>query len=187
MLFSKMIPVEDMIKLEAWIDENINNSDIASCESDSKLSKKLQLKVEYVNPEKLSKCTEAELAPIDDAAYMGIIRINNRNQHSSFSYMHEIIHYLHDVGRGNRVTQVFERKEKGKTKNDHEQHINYLTAGNIMKYRDIKKALQLYDKSSPKMDEIKFINDLCKKYDQERVAVIRRIREVRKISKAKNS
>lgn len=185
MFLKKMLPVSEMLKLETWIEENINNSDIANYTSDMKLSEKLQLKVEYVDPEELPKDTEAELAPTEEEGYMGVIRINKRYRNKSFSYMHEIIHYLHDVGRGKRVVLCFSRKTKGKTNSVHEQRINYLTAGNIMKYREIKKALQRYDDSFPKMDELEFIENLCDKYGQEKVAVIRRIREVRKIRKAK--
>lgn len=47
-------------------------------------------------------------------------------------------------------------------------------------YVDILKALHAYDNSSPKMDELTFVDMLQKKYNQNRKTVINKIREVRK-------
>lgn len=52
-----------------------------------------------------------------------------------------------------------------------------------MPYSQILQALQEYDESVPKMDELKFVRGLQKRYEQSETAVIRRIREVRSLKK----
>lgn len=175
----KMLPIETMVELEQWIEDL--PPDINRSLGDKDLPEKLGLKVEYVDHRKLPEDTEAELRPTDVPGYHGLIRINNNFKHTLFPYMHEIIHYLKDVGIGNNVTQVFTRKSTGKTKTEDEQRVNYLTASAVMRYRDIKKALDKYDAEWPKVDELVFVDSLCKKYQQDRVAVMRRIREVRRL------
>ena len=135
----------------------------------------------------MQKHTEAELAPIDDEEYFGLIRINKKYNTQFFSYMHEIIHYVRDVGIGNRVQEVYTRKAKGKTKDPYEQKTNFVVAAVTMPYGKIKKAIQMYDKSIPRMDELAFVDRLCQEYNQDRTAVIRRIQEVRKEYKARTS
>lgn len=53
----------------------------------------------------------------------------------------------------------------------------------IMPFDEIHAAIIEYDNSSPKMDELKFVSDLCKKYDVRRSDVIDRIQYVRRILK----
>lgn len=50
-----------------------------------------------------------------------------------------------------------------------------------MPYEKIVKDIIRYDNSSPKMDELKFINDLQIKYNQSKENIILRIQQVRKI------
>ena len=52
-----------------------------------------------------------------------------------------------------------------------------------MPYEEILKALQEYDKSFPKMNAIQFVRKLQETFEQSETAVIRRIKEVRRISK----
>ncbi|OUP70725.1 hypothetical protein B5F10_02050 [Anaerotruncus colihominis] len=91
--------------------------------------------------------------------------------------------YVFDVGCGNKVTSSFARKRKGKTDSRDEQRINYKTAAYIMPYEEVLKALQEYDNSFPKMNAIQFVRKLQETYEQSETAVIRRIKEVRRISK----
>lgn len=126
---------------------------------------------------------EAELGPIDDEAYLGLIRLRKELTKYKFAHSHEIIHYIFDVGYGKRVTKTFTRKRKGKTDCVEEQKTNYMAAAYIMPFGQIAEKLQEYDDSHPKMDEIKFISDLKRYYGQSETAVVRRIREVRKLSK----
>ncbi len=149
---------------------------------DSELSTKLGLKVEYVTD--MADDNEAELLPIDGDSYYGLIRLGKRTEKYKFAYIHEIMHYIFDVGYGNKVTKCFSRKKKGKTNSHEEQRINYITAAYIMPFEQIVNELYKYDHSIPKMDEIAFIRTLQTRYEQSETAVIRRIREVRKLIKS---
>ena len=146
------------------------------------LSKKLRLKIEYV--ETMDDDNEAELLPIESNEYWGLIRLRKESRNNRFAYMHEVMHYVFDVGYGNKVANKFTRKKQGKTFNRDEQKMNYMAAACIMPYEDILRELKLYDASHPKMDEIKFVRNLQNKYDQSETAILRRIREVRKISRS---
>lgn len=181
LLRKKMLSVKTMVELENWLESLPDDIQDLFDDNDMRLPKRLKLKVEYVPASKLPPDTEAELRPIEDESYNGLIRICDSLKNSSFPYMHEIIHYLRDVGMGNRVKRVFARKRTGKTDTEDEQYVNYLTSSAIMRYRDMKKYIEEYDNSHPKMDELKFVNTICDRYGQDRVAVIRKIAEVRKL------
>lgn len=57
---------------------------------------------------------EAELIPIDDSNYYGLIRLRKELKKHKFAYIHEIIHYIFDVGYGNKVDECFFEKRKEK-------------------------------------------------------------------------
>lgn len=153
--------------------------------ADDGLSDKLGLKVEYIT--NMADDNEAELMPIDASSYYGLIRLRQELKKYKFAYIHEIIHYIFDVGYGNKVTECFARKKKGKTNSHEEQRTNYMTAAYIMPLEQIENELYKYDHSVPKMDEIAFIRALQRNYEQSETAVIRRIREVRRLNKSGRS
>lgn len=181
MMFIKkqnMFTVEEMEKMES----ELKHSELYLLNlkaDDSELSHKLGLKVEYVTD--MDDDDEAELLPIDDKNCNGLIRLRKELEKHRFAYIHEIIHYIFDVGYGNRVTKSFSRKRRGKTNSPEEQRINYKTAAYIMPSDQIASELDKYDHSSPKMDELVFIRGLQKQYEQSEMAVIRRIQEVRRM------
>jgi hypothetical protein len=78
---------------------------------------------------------------------------------------------------------VFSRKTRGNTEDEHEQEVNYAAAAAILKYKDMKNFILEYDQTKPKMDELLFVHNICKKYNQETTTVIRRIKEVRTLMK----
>ncbi|MBQ9072736.1 MAG: hypothetical protein IJY25_06225 [Bacilli bacterium] len=53
----------------------------------------------------------------------------------------------------------------------------------MLPIEEIMEALNDYDNSSPKLDELKFINSLAVKYNVSKYEIIRRIRDIRKINK----
>ena len=53
----------------------------------------------------------------------------------------------------------------------------------VMPKKEIEVALEEYDSSHPKMDAVKFVNELAKKYDVKRNDVILRIQYVRRINR----
>ena len=79
------------------------------------------------------------------------------------------------------------RNVLGKTKDAHEQEINYMAASYSMPFVQIKEAIRNYNDSSPKADELVFIHDLCEHYGQERESVLRRIREVKRIDRSRTA
>lgn len=181
MFKKKRLSSERMLQLEYWLASSELSKYNHHC-MDEELSNAFHLRVEYVSEGELPANTEAMLMPYEEQDYVGIIKLQEKLRATRFAYIHEIVHYLMDVGAGNRVTQVFTRKTTGKTENDHEQDINYITAAYIMPLLEIKMSLKEYDESIPKLDELLFIQKLQERYSQSRKAVIRRIQEVRKIN-----
>ena len=179
---NEMLSIEKMLEIETWID-NVQSSILHDFIENENLLQKLNLKLEYVDQKDFPANTEAELRPCEDKNYYGLIRLNNNYVNTRFAYMHEIIHYLMDVGFGNYVTKVFSRRTKGNTIDNHEQEINYATAATILRYSQMKDIILKYDRSKPKMDELAMVNDICKEYGQEQTTVIRRVQEVRKLMK----
>lgn len=58
------------------------------------------------------------------------------------------------------------------------EDVIYLVDAYLMPKEEIEEALAIYRNSHPKMDEIKFIENLSKKYGVDKDTVIRRIQEV---------
>lgn len=177
-----ILPIDKMLEIEEWIEDNYELI-IGEAVPDKNLLKKLNLKLEYVSQDNFGPNTEAELRPCEDGEHFGLIRVNNKHINTRFAYVHEIIHYLKDVGLGNKVTKVYTRKTKGNTIDLHEQEVNYATAAAILKYQDMKDLILSYDRSKPKMDELELVHKICDNYGQERTTVIRRIQEVRILMK----
>lgn len=169
--------IDEMIALEKKLKEFREQSEYGKVFSEANPAERLRLKVEYT--EEIGKKTEAVLMPIEDEDFFGLIKVKKSLEKQKFAYMHEIVHYVFDVGIGKRVQKEYDRSEKGETPSKEEQEINYLTAAAIMNIEDIQKDLKEYDESRPKKDEILFVQDLKKKYDQSQEAVLRRIREAR--------
>lgn len=182
-LFKKKerLTVQDMLRLEKAL-SNSALSKIGYAQSIDDVAGKLHLRIEFVPDSALPSDTEAELTAIDDTKFKGLIRIKESEAGNGFPCFHEIMHFVFDVGVDNRVEQSYARKAKGKTPDKHEQEINYLTAAYSMPRAEIAKRIKEYDESSPKMDEMKFVSDMAKKYRRSSKSVIRRIQEVRSLS-----
>jgi len=61
--------------------------------------------------------------------------------------------------------------------------IEYLSYAAEIPFHEIQSELLKYDNSSPKLDELEFIDELIKKYDTDRKTILTRIRQVRNINK----
>ena len=59
----------------------------------------------------------------------------------------------------------------------------YFNVACIIPLNELQQDLEKYDNSSPKMDELKFVEDLMKKYNVSKEIIKFRIRQVRKINK----
>ncbi len=187
MLFRKRrLSVEKMIELEDKLAQS-RLAEIGYAKTDEELAEILKLEIVVVQDDDLPKDTEATLTSHGNPEFFGQIRVKKTYRCSMFACIHEIIHYVFDVGCGCYVQESFERKVRGKTQDTHEQEINYMTASYSMPFVQIKEAIQRYDASFPKMDELVFIHDLCKRYGQEREPVLRRIREVKRIDRERRT
>ena len=58
------------------------------------------------------------------------------------------------------------------------EDIIYLVDAYLMPKNEIEEALTIYRNNKPKMDELKFVEDLSKKYGVDIDTIIRRIQEV---------
>ena len=165
----------------------INSYRESSDASDEKLAHNLNLVVKYCTAEELPSDTEAMLCPIDDDVHLGIIKIQKDCAISNFSFRHELIHYFRDVKVGNKVTSEFARKKKGKTPNDDEQEVNYLTAASIMPIDEIRTKLDEFENITTRETENRFLSALARRYEQDEDAVLRRLIEVRSLTDYANS
>lgn len=52
-----------------------------------------------------------------------------------------------------------------------------------MPIEQISRAIKMYDSSSPKLDAVKFVDDLCERYGVDRETIVKRIQNVRRINK----
>ena len=59
----------------------------------------------------------------------------------------------------------------------------YLYEAYIMPIEEISKEIKRYDSSSPRLDELKFVNDLCKRYNVDRRTIVKRIQNVRTVNR----
>lgn len=182
-MFNNHISVKKMIELEDKLAKS-PLAEIGFAKTDEELAKILKLEIDVVHDDDLQKDTEAMLTHTDNPQYFGKIRVKEKYRKNMFACIHEIIHYVFDVGYEKPVQSTFERKIRGKTKDTHEQEINYITASYSMPFQQIKEAIQSYNESFPKADELVFIHDLCKQYGQGRESVLRRIREVKRIDRS---
>ena len=59
----------------------------------------------------------------------------------------------------------------------------YIYEAYQMPIDEISKEIKKYDSSSPKLDAVKFVDDICERYNVDRKIVVQRIQNVRKINK----
>lgn len=180
----KGLSTEVMIELENKLNESVLHK-LVPDKNDNELADKFNLEVMFVKDENMEPDTEATLEkPVHDR-YYGLIRIRESLRSLPFAFTHEIMHYVFDVGVGNVVQQTFTRKFKGVSKSEHEQRIDYLAAANRMRYDKMVLEILRYDKSSPRMNPVSFVNHLCDTYKVDRTSAIRRVQEVRAITAKK--
>lgn len=152
--------------------------------SGTTLAKNLKLDVQYCDTSDLPKDVEAKLSPTNKDSFNGTIMILNNSAISKFSFIHEIMHYIRDVGVGNRVIKEYTRKSKGNTESNEEQEINYLTAALVMPIQQIASDLDEFEGKVEFDDD--FWSKMMEKYDQTKEAIMRRFIEVRNIIDYRN-
>ena len=84
-----------------------------------------------------------------------------------------------------KLLNIFENRDKAlmilKIKTIEESE--YLYEVYLMPIEEISKEIKRYDSSSPKLDAVKFVDELCKRYNVDRETVVKRIQNVRRINR----
>ena len=176
------LPTEKTIELEEELKGSVL-AQIGYMKQDEELATYFHLEIR--TNDDLPEDVEAILDKPKSPGYNGIVEIKSQYKDNHFSFIHEIIHYVFDVHPGNKVEAQFARNIKGKTKDQKEQETNYLTAAYQLPYSRMLEEIRGFNRSYPR-DELRFVSRICKEYDQPREAVLRRIREVKRIAAAKN-
>lgn len=139
------------------------------------LTKDLGLKV--VKDSMLSS-VRGVLEASKSSEYKGIIRLamNEDNPYSeNFDIMHEIVHYIKDVGVGKRVDTSFARTHHGNPRSHQEQIVDYFAAAMAIPKDSLEKRIGAYG-GDPFSEE--FVTEMMEVYNQPAETVCRRINEV---------
>ena len=152
-------------------DLNIDALDI------EKLAQSLRLQMKCVPSLKENVRAHLDIAP-NGSNYNGVISYvaNEKNDYqTNFDIIHEIMHYLDDVGYGKKVTTSFTRKNHGDRRAYHEQMIDYYAAAVAIPKDNLQRRIMLY--SGNPYDKY-FIMELAEIYKQPIETVKRIISEV---------
>ena len=140
----------------------------------------LEYKLEIITSDK--RGTRIALLPPQNISddYNG--RIQLRWPPSRFDIMHELLHYILDVGIGNVVTDAcYEDYSPHRESSDpNERKINYMAAALLMPFDEMEIAIQAFDEKQSSAFTQQFISDLEDQYDVNGNCVVTRIQEVRK-------
>lgn len=138
-----------------------------------------ELKLEIVEDDNIPAENRGLLdKPRNPAKYNGTIRYRKKPDDkyaSNFDIVHEIMHYIYDVGEGKVVAQSFSRVHHGYRRGHKEQKIDYYAAAAAIPINELRNILQTEENISS--DEL--ITNLMEMYRQPRETVARRVNEVR--------
>lgn len=118
-----------------------------------------------------------DIAP-QSGEYNGVVRYvrnGDKDYESNFDIIHEIMHYLNDVGAGKQVTKSFARVYHGNQRGYHEQMIDYYAAAVAIPKESLQERIRLHG-GNP-YDET-FVSELADVYKQPKETIIRRVGEV---------
>lgn len=177
----KRLPsVDELMQGEVWVKENL--TDVYGWPlSEETIEKKLCLRVEFV---KLDDELEAELVP--DSRLNGCIKVNNKySGNGEFRYLHEVVHYVLDVGVGEKVVQKYPRKRIDNSCNEHERKVDYLAAVALIPAVKLYAEIKEFRKKWFVTDEVAFMKELQKRYSCSEKCLRRRFQEVHKLRKSK--
>lgn len=152
-------------------DLNVDTLDI------DKLAKSLRLQMKSVPNLPKNVRAHLDIAP-HGSNYNGVVSYvsnGNNDYQTNFDIIHEIMHYLNDVGYGKKVTTSFARKNHGDRRGYHEQMIDYYAAAIAIPKDNLQRRIMLYG-GNPYNDD--FLNELVEVYNQPKETVKRRISEV---------
>lgn len=169
----------DMIRLEHKVKESpFQNLNCKHIEQIYSLAEKFKLDIDAP----VDKKHRAALVAPTKEGYNGLILLRDKDNPNRFDLIHEMVHYVFDVGVGNVVTNSFyeDYSENRESDNEDEREVNYMTAAIIMPFAEIERKLKDYFESDQKTDLMAFITSLQTDYSVSRGSVQMRIQEVRK-------
>lgn len=86
-----------------------------------------------------------------------------------------------------KLLNIFENRDKALKEMISEirtiEESEYLYEVYLMPIEDIYKEIKRYDNSCPKLDAVKFVDDLKERYHVDRETVVKRIQNVRRINR----
>lgn len=177
------LTAEEMVRWEREVDKKC--VELYGRIDHQELANVLKLKIVKESDAAFDDNIIAELAPPEgndrEEEFVGRIRIRESCQDPKFPILHEIMHYILDVGGAGEVTAAQAKDIAGSEKTYHEQEIDYAAAAYAIPLEEIKDRLDKYDKTKPQQDLLKIVDSLNKKYNCGEEAVIRRIKEARKL------
>lgn len=145
------------------------------------IEEKLSLIVEHAP---LDDNLEAVLIPDEHAN--GRIQLNEKYvDDEEFDYLHEVIHYLVDVGIGEKVQRTYPRQRVGNSNDPHERTIDYMAAVALVPGNKLLMRLEEYRKQWFKIDEIKFMESLQKEFKCSASCLRKRVRDVHRLRRHK--
>lgn len=172
------LSVKEMLEGERWVQKTFKN-DLSWPMSREDVETKLGLQV---IEKEMEDSIEAELVPPLNEGYNGAILLNiKHSSRNKFGYAHEVVHYLWDVGIGNKVTQHYPRMSFGSNGDPHEREVDYRAAAIEVPKEELIKDLQDYRKNWLDRDEIKIFNSMAEKYGCDKDCLTRRIKEIYKM------
>lgn len=170
-----------MSKMEQEVYNNPDLRELCNKSLDELKALAREYKLKIVSSDK--RRTRIALLPPgeEDDTYNGIIQL--RWPQSRFDLMHELLHYIIDVGVGKKVIETcYEDYSPHKESQDpHEREINYMAAALLMPFNEMEKAICDFDKKGSSAYTQEFISDLEDRYEVNSYCVISRIQEVRKL------
>lgn len=116
----------------------------------------------------------------DSSEYNGIIYVREGEtdrKSQNFDIMHEIVHYLKDVGAKKKVSKSFARTHHsdGYRRGHQEQIVDYYAAAMAIPAESLRARINAYH-GNPRDEE--FIKEMMEIYEMPRETVVRRINEV---------
>ena len=144
----------------------------------SELAENFNVNVRYIEDVNMPKGVMAVIRPSTTCNAIIEVPYSQRNNPNYFSY--EIAIYILYRDDNKRLTSTHERLRKEKA-SSYTYKRDFVARSLMCRRENIKEHIDKYDESHPKLDETKFISELCKKYNMTKDEVIKRIQDVRKI------
>lgn len=165
------------LNFQNYVDDYRNTANIAGNDDLNvhQLAEFLGLKVEKAD---MSNAMRGMLVPAESRQYYGIIRIPEgmkKKYSEEFDIIHEIVHYIRDVGVGKRVSTSYARTSHGNYRSHKEQVVDYYAAAIAIPADSLRKRLYLHD--GDPYDAL-FVSELVEVYKQPKETIKRRIAEV---------